>query len=261
MKRAVASLVLTGAIAAVAWVITRTGEVEEMAGLRPESGLEASSSDGDSKQSDSVSGIPAEQADEGVAGERVETRGSVVVGEAAINRSASDPTQSRLPSVSRESMDTLVEGPEVSVVSAKVREENAKLDVSDEDEFDFSAIQSLYVLSGDFGYAYAKFPAFLKLRDLIVAKMNIAEEKEVDFTKFMYEVRAVGIGEQTTLYVGDSWIDDGTRSASLSDEELTWVRQAYESRPRQSGMDRNQIEAAIRRALEQQRDPAWQPAP
>lgn len=128
-------------------------------------------------------------------------------------------------------------------------------------QFDYSRIQSLWVLRGDSGYLYSRFPVFLEYRAMIVEKLTNAERSDVDFTKMIYEVRAVGIGEETRIFVGDSWIDDGEVSAELSEEELDWLRWAYESRTGNAPRSRQEIERAVQGELREQRDPAWRPDP
>lgn len=150
---------------------------------------------------------------------------------------------------------------ELPRAAATDRDPRASRDAPEDKRFDYAKIQRLYVLKGDEGYAYATHPTFLQYRALIVEKMSNAGESNVDFTKMIYEIRAIGIGEETTLFVGDSWIDDGESSAELSGEELNWLRDAYEMRTSRKPSDRQWIERAIRLELEGQKDPAWRPDP
>lgn len=164
-------------------------------------------------------------------------------------------------SVADEQMDPRSETNETSAKLENRSASDSSPGAPADDDFDFSKIQSLYMLEGDKGYHYSTFSTFLQYRELIVEKMRIAEESNIDFTTLLYEVRLVGIGEETTLYIGDSWIEDGEKSAPLSVEELNWLRQTYNIRTGSPESDRKEIEESIRRKLEQQRDPAWRPAP
>lgn len=128
------------------------------------------------------------------------------------------------------------------------------------DHFDYENTQHLYAVTGSEAIAYAKFPVFLEFRELITAKMRVAEESGAVPSPAVYTLRVVGIGKETTLHVGESWIGNGDRIATLSGEEFAWVKEVIELR-KGTGIDAMHLDGTVRLMLEAQNDPAWLPAP
>lgn len=133
-------------------------------------------------------------------------------------------------------------------------------DVSANADFDYERTQTLYAVTQSEAIVYAKFPGFLEFRRIIVDKMRFADEATDGSSPLLYTLRLVGIGEETTLYVGKSWIGNGERTAELDKSEFQYIEDAIKRR-RGQGYRLDLVEPWIRRELVVQQDPAWQPRP
>jgi hypothetical protein len=133
-------------------------------------------------------------------------------------------------------------------------------DVSANADFDYERTQTLYAVTQSEAIVYAKFPGFLEFRRIIVDKMRFADEATDGSSPLLYTLRLVGIGEETTLYVGKSWIGNGERTAELDESEFQYIEDAIKRR-RGQGYRLDLVEPWIRRELVVQQDPAWQPRP
>lgn len=133
-------------------------------------------------------------------------------------------------------------------------------EVSANADFDYERTQTLYAVTESEAIVYAKFGGFIQFRSLIADKMRQADEATDGSSPLLYTLRLVGIGEETTLYVGKSWVGNGEHTAALDESEFQYIEHAIEHR-RGQGYRLDLVEPWIRRELVVQQDPAWQPRP
>jgi len=128
------------------------------------------------------------------------------------------------------------------------------------DDFDYQRTQTLYAVTESEAIVYAKQGGFIQFRSLIADKMRQADQAIDGSSPLLYTFRLVGVGEQTMLFVGRSWIGDGERTAKLDESEFKFIERAVEHR-RGQGYRLDLLEPWIRRELEAQKDPAWEARP
>lgn len=133
-------------------------------------------------------------------------------------------------------------------------------DANANDDFDYQRTQTLYAVTESEAIVYAKQGGFIQFRSLIADKMQQADEATDGSSPVLYTFRLVGVGEQTMLFVGKSWIGDGERTAKLDESEFKYIERAVEHR-RGQGYRLDLVEPWIRRELVAQKDPAWEARP
>lgn len=80
--------------------------------------------------------------------------------------------------------------------------------VSADQAYDYDSVEAIVVRTEIAPFAYAKFQAFVELRNLIAKSMKRKPE-QLDNQEFLYEMRMINDKGLQTIFVSEKWISDG----------------------------------------------------
>ncbi|MDO3381249.1 hypothetical protein [Gilvimarinus algae] len=119
-----------------------------------------------------------------------------------------------------------------------------------------STAQRIVVLNESEGIVYAHFCAFYELRALIADGLSGAKEDEVGLSSPMYELRMLSRSGESTVYIGDHWIQSSDGMFSLSSEVFERIVELVSSREGR-GIPLSKVEAYNAKAIRQFRRPDY----
>lgn len=125
-------------------------------------------------------------------------------------------------------------------------------------DFDYSSTQYIFAVMSDEAIIYAKFPAFIDLRNTFTEAMQDASPDAVVSSTPLYTFRLVGVGEMGELQVGSDWIGNGSRAAKLNEEQFSFIKRMVDHRDN-TGVDLEKLDSIIARYLREQDAPDWTP--
>lgn len=121
-------------------------------------------------------------------------------------------------------------------------------------DFDYSRTQYIFAVMSDEAIIYAKFPAFIDLRNTFTEAMQDASPDTVVSSAPLYTFRLVGVGELSELQVGSDWIGDGRRSAKLNETQFSFIKRMVDHRDG-TGVEPEKLDSIIARYLREQDAP------